>query len=90
MNIIEQGCKDIENPKCVYVLLASDNTVKVGVTKDFELRKRVVQNQSGKLVKKSYSTEICSNAYEIENEVKKTLLPKRLCEEWYTEDYDRR
>lgn len=57
--------------KCVYVILFSDNAVKVGVTKDFEKRMKTHEANTHLKHIKFYVTDKCSNALQIETETKK-------------------
>lgn len=45
---------EMEKAKVVYLLKSVDNSVKIGVTEEFERRLKVVQNQSGKVIDNGY------------------------------------
>ena len=75
------------NPKAVYVLLAKDGTVKVGITSNFQKRLRAIQTASGKEIVKHYSTPMCSNAYRIENLAKSKFKKSQILGEWFECEY---
>lgn len=80
--------KVIVNPRVVYVLLAMDNTVKVGITSNFKSRSSAIESASGKKIIKYYHTEICSNAYSIEAETKRRFSEDNICGEWFSCEFD--
>lgn len=82
----EAVCK--EKWKHVYVFLADDETVKIGVSKNVEQRIKAIQSTSGKSIVKTFITEKCSNPYKIETVVLSHFSSKRCCGEWIKEDFD--
>ena len=75
------------DPKTVYVLLAKDGTVKVGVTSNFQKRLCAIQTASGKEIIQYYSTPICSNVYRIENLTKNKFKKSQILGEWFDCEY---
>lgn len=75
--------KNVKNPKVVYVLLAEDKSVKVGITCNFEKRMLAIQSSSGKRIIKYFHTPFCSNANEIEVKVKEKYKNKTILGEWF-------
>lgn len=93
MKVIEKTITSLEvaemdNPKVVYLFLASDGTLKVGITKDLKARKSAISNQSGKEIIQIFSTEYCSNAIEIEKDFKLAYRDFKLKGEWYQLGYE--
>lgn len=83
---------DMENGKIVkkrlvYLLKASDMSVKVGVTSNIKKRANAIRTQSGKRLEEIYTTDFCSNALEIESYMKKKYESNRLYGEWFLIDY---
>ncbi len=75
--------------KCVYVILFSDNIVKVGVSKDFESRIKIHKMNTHLDYIKYYTTEKCSNAFTIEKAVKKHFRKyARYGAEWLDVSFD--
>ena len=81
--------KNIKNPKVVYVLLAKDKTVKVGITGNFEKRMCTIQTASGKEIVDYFHTPICSNANEIESKTKKKYKKYNILGEWFNCRFDK-
>lgn len=79
---------EMENPKCIYVLKAQDGSVKVCVSRDISKRKNVVQGQSGRKIVDCFFTDMCSNSYQIELEVKKRFSSKKMEGEWFVADFE--
>ncbi|MDB8711641.1 GIY-YIG nuclease family protein [Mediterraneibacter gnavus] len=79
---------EMEKAKVVYLLKSVDDSVKIGVTEEFEKRLKVVQNQSGKVIDKCYVTGYCSNPFEIEAEFKRMYKDNRINGEWYSIDFE--
>lgn len=75
------------NPRVVYVLLANDETVKIGITKDFDTRVRTIRTTSGKEVIKTYHTDFCSNAEKLESLAKNHFMDYRILGEWFSCNY---
>lgn len=75
--------KNIKNPKVVYVLLAEDKSVKVGITCNFEKRMLAIQSSSGKRIINYFHTPFCSNANEIETKAKEKYKNKNILGEWF-------
>lgn len=80
---------EIEKAKVVYLLKAADNSVKIGVTEEFEKRLKVIQNQSGKKIVKCYVTGYCSNPFEIEAEFKRMYKNNHIKGEWYSISFEK-
>ena len=78
----------LKNPKCVYVILAKDNTVKVGITSNFKRRMQEIQSTSGKKIVEYYKTDECSNAERIEALVKNEFKDKHILGEWFSCDFE--
>lgn len=77
------------NPKVIYVLLAEDNTVKVGITSNFAKRLSSIQSGSGKRIIEYYFTDFCSNAIEIETQIKSHFKEEKLLGEWFKCSYQK-
>lgn len=75
------------NPKVIYVLLAEDNTVKVGITSNFAKRLSSIQSGSGKRITECYFTDFCSNAIEIETKIKSYFKEDKILGEWFKCSY---
>ena len=75
-------------PKSIYVLLADDGTVKIGVSNNVNHRKRTIENYTGKIIQKFYYTSLCSNPFEIESNAHNHFKSNRIYGEWFDIDYD--
>lgn len=78
----------IKNACTVYLILAKDLTVKVGISKEPKRRINTIRTTSGKHITKTYVSEYISNAGEIESRFKKQFHSKAICGEWFDVDYD--
>lgn len=67
----------------VYICLANDNTVKIGVTKYPYSRLRQIETSSGKEILNWYVKEPCKNYKEIEKQIHKEFKKCRLKGEWF-------
>ncbi|NRU52589.1 GIY-YIG nuclease family protein [Clostridium beijerinckii] len=67
----------------VYVLLANDNTVKIGITVHPITRVRQIENASGKSINDYCISNPCSNYMEIEKDMHKKFKKYRLEGEWF-------
>lgn len=74
-------------PKSIYILLADDNSVKIGVSNNVKYRMNVLENQTGKTILKYYYTPQCSNSFEIESKMHKIFNNKKIYGEWFDIDY---
>ena len=74
-------------PKSVYVLLADDGSVKIGVSNNVEYRKHVLENYTGKNITKTYFTPPCSNSFAIEKLSHTYFQENRIYGEWFNIDY---
>ena len=79
---------EMDKPKVVYLLLAKDKSVKVGVTRDLEKRKNQLQNTSGKEIIDCFATGYCSNPYFLERLFKNNFVENRIVGEWYHVDFE--
>ena len=73
--------------KSVYVLLADDGTIKIGVSKNVLQRIGALQGASGKKIIESFCTPKCSNAYFIESIILKHYLFNKTYGEWINGNY---
>ena len=75
-------------PKSIYVLLANDGSVKIGVSNNVEHRKRTLENYTGKTIQEYYYTPLCSNPFEIESSAHNYFKENRIYGEWFDIDYN--
>lgn len=73
--------------QCVYVILASDNSVKIGITQNPKKRFNTIRTSSGKNLLETYNTDFCSNAGAIESLMKKKYRDKNINGEWFDISY---
>ena len=71
LNLIKSGQLDIvkhevDTYKHVYIILANDNTIKIGITSNIDRRFNQIKNASGKDIVDFIYTDMLSNAYDIE------------------------
>ena len=78
----------LDKAKHVYVLLANDNSVKIGVSNNVEHRKHVIENYIGKEIVKYHYTPLCSNPFKIENMAHKYFNKNNIYGEWFDIDYE--
>jgi hypothetical protein len=75
--------KKVKNGGYVYVCLAKDNTVKIGITTYPYTRLRQIETSSGKEIINWYIDKACANYKYIENTIHKTFADNRLKGEWF-------
>lgn len=76
------------NNRCIYVSLAYDGLVKVGVTKNYSKREKDLSStEHGKIVK-YFVTEKCINAFKVEKMIHEKLKEFNYFGEWYNADFD--
>lgn len=83
----EEKSEKIKNGKHVYVLENSDGDIKIGVSKSIDVRKRTIENQTGKMIINVFTTDLCSNSYSIERELHKHYQSKKIYGEWFHVSY---
>jgi hypothetical protein len=85
-----EDCKGNKKQSCVYVLLMSNNTVKIGRSKEFEKRKRTIETSSGLTVLKNYHTELLdfNDACEIENNCHRYYKDNKVKGEFFHIDFE--
>lgn len=84
----EQILKEIKSVKnsdggYVYVILANDETIKIGVTVQPYTRFRQIENASGKTITDWVLSKPCSNYFEIERDMHEKFKLNRLEGEWF-------
>ena len=79
---------NVKNAYTVYLILAKDLTVKVGISKEPKRRINTIRTTSGKHIIKTYVSDYISNAGEIESRFKKQFHSRAICGEWFDVDYD--
>ena len=84
INISEAG-KCI--PRSVYVILAEDGLVKIGVTKNIYQRVKNIRNYGHGKVVDYFATEKCKNSYSIEKMIHDGLNEYRISGEWFDIPY---
>ena len=72
--------------KSVYVMLSDDGNVKIGVSSN--ISNRISQIELCKHIIKTFSTEMCSNAYSIESKVHEILQEHKTHGEWFNVEFD--
>ena len=77
----------LDKPKSIYVLLANDGSVKIGVSNNVEHRKHTLENYTGKTIQEYYHTPLCSNPFEIEANAHNYFIEDRIYGEWFDIDY---
>ena len=80
--------ESINNAKVVYIISDNEGNLKIGVTKDYEKRIKVLENTSGRKIVNKFKTPYCSNAYEIETKLLNVYSSKRLKGEWFKCDFN--
>lgn len=73
--------------KSVYVMKSSDGSVKIGVSKNVEKRKKTLESTFGITMLEMYNTELCSNSYEIESLMHDMFSDFKIHGEWFCVDY---
>nr|WP_319488588.1 GIY-YIG nuclease family protein [uncultured Caproiciproducens sp.] len=68
----------------VYVIEQRQNYCKVGVSINYEKRKRAIETQGGFYAKNSYSSEPINNGYKVESKVHELLSQFRVTGEWFS------
>jgi hypothetical protein len=79
----EEVFEKYETPKQIYIFSTSDGCVKVGVSKDATSRIKNISLISGKKVVEYHITGFCSNAFQVESEIKKLLKDYHKAGEWF-------
>jgi len=74
--------------KRVYVIENERGLIKVGVSQNVENRIKVLSKQGGFLIQNLFTTDPCSNAYEIERHVHKKLDESCVNGEWFSVSFD--
>ena len=76
--------------KCVYILLLSNKTVKIGMTQDFVRRLRQIERGSGLSVIESFHTEYMDSslAKRLEKCCQEHFADKRLCGEFFNVSFE--
>lgn len=78
----------LDKSKSIYVLLADDNSVKIGVSNNIKHRINTLENQTGKRIINYYITKPCSNSYEIEKMAHIHFKNNRIYGEWFNIDFN--
>ena len=73
----------------VYILLANDNTIKIGITTNPLIRIRQIENASGKQIEDVYISKPCSNYSDIEIDIHNFFNKYRLKGEWFNCQFDK-
>lgn len=76
------------NYRSVYVAMATDGLVKVGVSKNYNKRERELSRTMHGKIMQNFTTEKCLNAFEVEKEVHNRLCEYRYFGEWYDVDFE--
>lgn len=84
INIVEAG-KCI--PRSLYVVLAEDGLVKIGVTKNICHRVKGIRNSGHGKVINYFVTEKCKNSYSIEKMIHDELKKYMISGEWFNIPY---
>lgn len=79
---------DVEPNQQVYVLERNDNNVKIGVSKNINLRKRTIETQGGFVATRFFSGEKLSNGYQVECRVHEKLSAFRRIGEWFNISFE--
>lgn len=72
---------------CVYII-ESDNCIKIGRTKNPNVRIKAIQSTSGRIFKRIALTEPCNNYCKIECDMHSRFKTKRLKGEWFDISFD--
>lgn len=73
--------------KSVYVMKESNGLIKIGVSKNVEQRKKTIESTFGISVHNLFSTNPCSNPFEIEAFMHRLFSNERVYGEWFWCDY---
>lgn len=76
------------NWKSVYVLLASDGKVKIGISKDAASRTNAIEWSKEVRIMDVYSTALCSNPYSVERICHDSLKEYQVFGKWFEVDFD--
>lgn len=76
------------NHRSIYVAMANDRLIKVGVTMDYSKRDKPLSNAGHGKIIRNFETEKCLNSFEVEREIHKRLDKYRCYGEWYKADFD--
>ena len=77
------------NAGYVYVILCTDNTVKIGKTMNPNKRFKQIECASGKTIEKYYLTEMCANYDDIEYKALKYFKKYNTNGEWFNYDFEK-
>jgi hypothetical protein len=78
----------IKNGKHVYIFESDNNEIKIGVSKSIDVRKRTIENQTGRKIITVYFTELCSNSFSIEKALHDNYQNFKVYGEWYRVKFD--
>lgn len=78
----------MHNYRKIYVFENQDGNVKIGVSGEPEKRKKAIQNQTGYLITRMYTTNNCFNPFDIEKALHKKYENRKVFGEWYSANYD--
>lgn len=79
----------IEEPnQQVYVIERGENDVKIGVSKNFEKRKRAIEKQAGFVATRYFAGTKLSNGRTVENAVQMKFADKRNNGEWFSVSFE--
>lgn len=73
--------------KVIYALENEHGNVKIGVTQNFESRKRTIETISGHKITKAFCTRPCSNGYFLEKQLHLLFKNNRIRGEWFRVDF---
>lgn len=77
----------LHKAKSVYVLLADDGSVKIGVSNNVSHRKHTLENYTGKTIVNYFYTNQCSNSFKIESMAHDYFSKDKIYGEWFNIDF---
>lgn len=80
--------KATKDKKCLYVFKLSDDSIKIGVSKNPEQRMKTLSKQSGKKITTKWYSEPLENAFKIEKDLHKSFSKHRLEGEYFQIDFN--